>query len=126
MRAWLRELALCFAAGCGGGFMKSAVAWGVARLGVGFLHGGGAFGSGVLYPRVVWGGLWAFLFVLPFLRGSVLLGGVLAAAIVTVMQWVVLPLWWHGGLHLALWPLLEGLVLNLIWGLVAALLLKWL
>ncbi len=129
MSVWLRQLALYFAAGCVGGLVKSAVAWGAWRLGVTMLigaHGAGALSAGVLYPRVVWGGLWAGLFVLPFLRGSVVVGGLIAGLLMTVVQWVVLPLWWHGGINLALMPFLEALILNLVWGLASALMLKWL
>lgn|SRR5262245_55848914 len=129
MSAWLRESALGFAAGCAGGLIKCAVAWGAARLGVTILigaHGAAALTPGVLYPRIVWGGVWGLLFLLTFLRGSVLIGGLVAGLIVTAMQWLVLPLWWHGSLHFALMPLLEGLLLNLVWGWASALLLKWL
>lgn len=129
MNGWLRQLALCFAAGCVGGLAKSAVAWGAWRLGVTILigaHGAGALSTGVLYPRVIWGGLWAGVFLLTFLRGSVVIGGVLAGLLVTAVQWVLLPLWWHGGISLALMPFLEALLLNLVWGLVSALMLKWL
>jgi hypothetical protein len=129
MGAWLRQFALCFAAGCVGGLAKSAAAWGAYRLGVTVLiggHGANALTPGALYPRVIWGGLWAALFLLPFLRNRIFLGGLLAGAIVTLVQWVVLPLWWHSGLNLALMPMLDALLLNLIWGVVTALVLKWL
>lgn len=129
MRNWLRDLALCFAAGCAGALIRGAVAWGAARLGVKVLigaHGANALNAGVLYPRLIWGGLWAALFLLPFLRGRVLLGGSVAALLVTLMQWVVLPLWWQSGLHLSPMLVLESLLLNLIWGIATATLLKWL
>lgn len=129
MGAWLRQFALCFAAGCAGGLIKSAAAWGAYRLGITVLigaHGAGALTPGVLYPRVIWGGLWGALFLLPFLRNKAVVGGLIAGAIVTLVQWVVLPLWWHGGINFALMPLLDALLLNLIWGVAGALLLKWL
>lgn len=129
MSGWLQQLALCFAAGCAGGLVKSAVAWGAWRLGVTILigaHGAGALSAGVLYPRVIWGGLWAGFFVLPFLRGSVLIGGLVAGLLVTAVQWLLLPLWWHGAISLTLLPFMEALSLNLVWGLFSALLLKWL
>lgn len=129
MKAWLRQVALCFAAGAAGGFAKCAVSWGAARGGVTVvvgLHGATALQPGALYARIVWGGLWALLFLLPPLRRSVLFGGVVAAVVVTLMQWVVLPLWWHAAIHFAPLPMLDALLLNMVWGLVAAALLRWL
>lgn len=129
MKAWLRQMAFCFAAGSAGALVKSAVSWGAARGGVTVvvgLHGAAALQPSLLYSRIVWGGLWALLFLLPQLRRSILFGGVAAGVVVTLMQWVVLPLWWHTAIHFALVPLADALLLNLMWGLATAALLRWL
>jgi len=129
MSQWLRNSALCFAAGCGGGLVESVFAWTAAHFGLTAVigtHGGTALQGSSLYAHVVWGGLWGLLFLVPLLRNTVIVGGVMAALLVTLIQWIVLPLWWHNGLHFALWPLLNAVILNGVWGIATALLLKWL
>ena len=127
MNQWLRGIALAFAAGCGGSAIRAVVSWGFAHFGVTAVIGSAtALQAGALYPRIVWGGLWGLLFLLPLARKSVWVGGLLAAVIVTLVQWVLLPLWWHQTVHFALMPLLNALLLNVIWGLATALLVKWL
>jgi hypothetical protein len=127
MNSWLRSLALAFAAGCGGAGIRALAMWGFAQAGWTVLVGShSALQPGALYPRIVWGGLWGFLFLMPLARKSFWIGGLLAGLIVTLVQWVLLPLWWHHSLHFDLMPLLNALLLNLIWGLATALLLKWL
>jgi hypothetical protein len=54
----------------------------------------------------------------------VLVSGLLWGSAITLLQWVVLPLL-HGGLHLAAMPVLATLILNCTWGLLTALLLRW-
>lgn len=129
MSQWLRNSALCFAAGCGGGLFESVVAWTAAHFGITAVigtHGATALQAVSLYAHVVWGGLWGLLFLLPLLRNRVVVGGVIAGLLVTLIHWLVLPLWWHSGLHFALWPLLNAVLLNVVWGIATALLLKWL
>lgn len=127
MNQWLRQLALCFAAGAAGALVKSLLAWACVRYGVaGPLgpHLPAGLGAGVLYPRIVEGGLWGFLFLIPLARNSVLASGLLWGAVVTVVQWLVLPLLYHSGLHFAALPLAAALLFNAVWGLATALLLR--
>lgn len=132
MHRWLRDLALCFAAGATGGAAKGALVWVLGHFPATASLGG--FLAGALYPqnlpyangvyaRVVWGGLCAFLFLLPVARNASWLAGLLWALALTLVQWIVLPLL-HGGLHFS--PLvLATLILNGVWGLTTALMLRW-
>jgi len=126
MSQGLRHAAFCFSAGAAGGLARAAMAWACARQGLDHAFGvqwSGALSPAALYPRVVWGGLWAFLFLLPLARGSLWLSGLLWALVVTLVQLIVLPLLLHASLHFGLLPALGLLLLNCVWGLVTALLL---
>jgi hypothetical protein len=122
-----RSLSLFFAAGVVGAFASSLAAWllgelGVPRaLGVSSLapHGSG----GWLYPRLVWGGIWGLLFVLP-LTSAVVRRGLLISLPPTLFQlFVVYPAWMGkgvAGLELGwLTPLFVALY-NAIWGVTAS------
>ena len=80
-----------------------------------------------LYPRVVWGGLWGFLFLLP-LRGSWWLRGLLVSLAPSAFALLyVLPyLTGLGPFGLRLGALTPAFVLsaNAVWGLAAAWLLR--
>lgn len=127
MTEWLRSLALCFAAGAVGGLVKSLVIWASARYGIHPQFGvsfAAALTPAVLYPRVVLGGLWGMLFVLPLARNSVWLRGLWLGLLVTVVQLVVVPLLAHRGLHLLTAAAAFTLLFNLVWGLATALMLR--
>jgi hypothetical protein len=120
-----------FAAGCAGAAANSLTVWLFGDLGV-----NAALGVKIvpkltpawLYPRIVWGGLWGFLFLLPFLRQSVLIRGLLYSAGPTLMMlFIVFPLKAKMGmLGLALGHMTPVLVLffNAVWGVSAALWLR--
>jgi hypothetical protein len=82
-----------------------------------------------LYPRIVWGGLWGFLFLLPILRRSLLRRGLLYSLGPTlVMFFVVFPMKANKGMFgLALGNMTPVLVLifNAVWGVTAALWLRF-
>lgn len=127
MKAVLRILALCFAAGAVGGAAKLLAAVIGARYGVGGqfgVHLPGALAAAALYPRVVLGGLWAFLFVLAPLRSRLLVGALLAALLATLGQWLLPPLLAQQAPGFALLPLLAALLLNVVWAFVTALCLR--
>lgn len=129
---WLRDLALCFGAGAAGGAAKGVLAW-LCK----YFPFSAAFGAQLanalhvqnlpydngLYPRIVWGGLCAFLFMIPLARNSALFSGFVWGLVVTLVQWVVLPLL-HGGVHFAVLPFAATLLLNCVWGWIAAFLLR--
>jgi hypothetical protein len=120
------SLSLLFAAGALGGLVNSLVVWlcgeaGIPRaLGVAIAP---ELTPAWLYPRIVWGGLWGFLFALPLGIRSWLQRGLLLSLAPTLFQlFVVFPRAGRGSLGLelgALTPLLVVLY-NAVWGAAAA------
>jgi len=128
MSRFLRAVSLVFAAGCVGAALNSLTVWLFGRFGISAALGvniAPALTPGWLYPRVVWGGLWGSLFLVPLLQGSVLGRGLLFSLGPSLVQlFVVFPLQTHkGALGLALGTMTPILVLlfNAVWGVVAAL-----
>jgi hypothetical protein len=76
----MRKLLIFFAAGCVGALVNSISIWllgdqGItARLGIAIAP---SLSPSWLYPRIVWGGLWGLLFILPLLPSRPLLKGLL-------------------------------------------------
>jgi hypothetical protein len=72
MRQFLDRASMSFAAGAFGALVSSLAIWAAgayhltARLGIGIAPG---LTPNWLYPRIVWGSLWGFLFMLPMVRG---------------------------------------------------------
>ncbi len=129
MKVFSRRLSLTYAAGSVGAFLNSLAIWlcGVAgitsALGV---HIAPALTKTFLYPRLVWGGLWGFLFLMPFFRKSPLFRGLIYSIPPTLVQlFVVFP---HhlgqGSMGLGLGRLTPLLVVifNAIWGVTASVL----
>lgn len=124
-----RNAAIVFASGAFGGLINSLTVWIFGILGITTLFGvkiAPTLTPAWLYPRIVWGGLWGFLFLLPlahlirkpYLRG--LLYG-LAPALAQLLLFFPLKDG-KGLLGLALGTLTPVFVLlfNAVWGLSAA------
>lgn len=132
MRNFLKKLSLIFAAGCLGGLVNSLAVWIFGTLGI-----CAAFGVRIaphlsapwLYPRIVWGGIWGLLFLLPFAKRRFLIRGLLWSLGPSLVQFfVIFPLKAHKGmLGLDLGGLtpLFVLVFNAIWAMTAAVWLQW-
>ena len=130
MRHFLDRAAVSFAAGAFGALVNSVAVWAAgaygltARLGVAVAP---ALTASWLYPRLVWGGLWGFLFLLP-LRGSWWLRGLVVSLAPSAFQllWVFPQMTAHGLFGLRLGALTPAVVLaaNAVWGLAAAWLLR--
>ena len=131
MRQFLDRASMSFAAGAFGALVNSLVVWAAgayhltARLGIAIAP---ALTPNWLYPRIVWGGLWGFLFMLPFMRGHWWLRGIIPSLLPTAFQ--LLYIFPHGtgqglfGLGLGALTPAFVLVANAIWGLSAAWLLR--
>lgn len=130
MNGLLRKISLCFAAGCVGGLVNSLVVWLAGFAGLTATIGvsiAPALTAGWLYPRLVWGGLWGQLFLLPILKGSPIRRGLLLSLGPTLAQlFIVFPLVASKSLFgLQLGPLTPLLVtlFNAVWGVATSLML---
>ncbi|HQU15863.1 MAG: hypothetical protein B7Z66_06370 [Chromatiales bacterium 21-64-14] len=126
---FLTRASLYFAAGGIGGAANSFAAWFFGVTGVNTLLGISltpAFTPGWLYLRVVWGGIWGLLFLLPLFRLQPLYIRATFLSLIpcAVQLLIVFPLklkkgYW--GLELGTMTPLLILALNLVWGYTTAL-----
>jgi len=126
------RVSLVFSAGCVGALANSVAVWLFGALGI-----AGALGvkiaplltPGFLYPRIVWGGLWGLLFLIPFQGDRAVLRGLLLSIGPTLVQLlVVFPLKAQKGilgLDLGVLTPVLAVFYNAVWGLVAAYWLAW-
>ena len=128
----MRNFSLVFVAGCWGALLNSLAVWLFGALGITAALGvnlAPPLTTAFLYPRLVWGGLWGFLFLIPLGRMSFPARGLLFSLGPTLVQlFLVFPVMAHKGvLGLQLGYLTPLLVVfyNAIWGLEAGLWLKW-
>jgi hypothetical protein len=127
----LRSLSLVFAAGCWGAWWNSLAVWLFGLLGITTVlgvHIAPPLTPAFLYPRLVWGGIWGGLFLIPLGRLSFPARGLIFSLGPTLAQlfWVF-PLKAHQGvLGLQLGALTPLFVVfyNAIWGLAAGLWLR--
>ena len=122
-----RNLSLAFSAGCLGGLANSIVVWAAGTLGVTAALGvkiAPALTLPWLYPRIVWGGIWGFLFVVSIPGLSWWMRGLVFSLGPSFVVFLVLfprnPLVGEFGLGLGTLTPAFVLVFNAVWGLVAA------
>ncbi|MEJ2364459.1 MAG: hypothetical protein P8017_07215 [Deltaproteobacteria bacterium] len=127
-----RTLSLVFAAGCVGAVANSLMVYLFGDLGINAALGvkiAPRLTPAWLYPRVVWGGLWGFLFLLPIFRRSLLARGLFFSLGPSLfMFFVVFPLKAKKGMFgLELGSITPVLVLffNGVWGVTAAIWLRF-
>lgn len=131
MRITIKNLSLVFAAGALGGLLKGLAAWLGGALGFNALLGSQlapALTPFWVYQHMVWGGLWAFLFLLPLRGLSYVSLGIIYSLPQTLISLVVLmPQMQRGllGLRLGYATPLLILFFGLVWGITTALWLKW-
>lgn len=123
----MKSLLICFAAGSLGALVNSITVWlfgdtGISRqLGVAIEP---HLSAGWLYPRIVWGGIWGLLFLLPLLRSKPLLQGFVLSLVPTAVQLLyifpVLAQKGIGGIALGYFTPFLVVFFNLIWGIVTA------
>ncbi len=115
-----------FAAGCLGGMANSLAVWLSGKYGI-----TAAFGVHIapeltpswFYPRIVWGGIWGLLFLLPVFKNRIFRCGLLMSVPPTLFQlFVVFPNKGQGmmGLSLGMLTPLFVVIYNAIWGITAA------
>jgi hypothetical protein len=123
----VRKMMICFAAGCLGGLANSVATWMCGDLGFTRQLGvsmAPALTPGWLYPRIVWGGIWGLLFLLPLRRSKPILKGSILSLFPTAVQlFYIYPFQAHkgiAGLEMGFMTPLFVLFFNWIWGVVTA------
>jgi hypothetical protein len=128
----MRNLSLVFVAGCWGALWNSLAVWLGGHLGITAAVGvqiAPPLTPAFLYPRLVWGGLWGLLFLLPGGRWSFPARGLLLSLAPTLAQlFLVFPFMAQKGvMGLQLGSLTPFFVVfyNVIWGYTAGWWLSW-
>lgn len=123
----IKKISGAFTGGALGAFVDSFNIWSMGKIGITDLLQVGMkpeFTSAWLYPRMVWGGIWALLLLLPFLKQRSLLRGCAFSLVPSAMMlFMVLPSMGKGTMGLGFGTLTPVVVigLNFIYGIVAAL-----
>jgi hypothetical protein len=127
-----RNTSLVFAAGCLGALLNSLAVWIFGELGITAALGvkiAPQLSPAFLYPRLVWGGIWGLLFLLPLMQRRIFSRGLIFSLGPTLVQlFFVFPVKANKGamgLDLGLLTPLFVVVFNAIWGWTAAIWLKW-
>ncbi len=128
----VKEVSLAYAAGALGGLVNGLAIWLFGLVGINQLLGvaiAPELNTPLIYNKLVWGGIWGWLFLLPYPRLTYPSRGLIYSLAPSLVQiFVVFPLALHkgvGGIELGhLTPLLV-LFYNAIWGLVTAFWLQW-
>jgi len=128
----MRKLMIVFAAGCLGALANSLTVWAFGHYGISaslHVHITPDLSPHWLYPRIVWGGIWGMLFVLPMLQSRWLLKGTaLSLAPTAVQLFVIFPFIAHkgmAGLELGTLTPLLVLFFNGVWGIVTAMAIRF-
>ena len=132
MNTFIAKMGICFAAGSLGGLINTLVVWLCGLYGITAALGvkiAPSLTPAMLYPRLVWGGIWGLLFILPLARGSIFWRGLILSLGPTLVQLlVVFPLKAQKGalgLDLGLLTPVFVVFFNAIWGWTAALWVRW-
>lgn len=127
----MKNALIVFAASCLGALIQCLVMWLFSRYGItGSLHVNlhGSIAPAWLYPRIVWGGLWGFLFLLPILSSSVFARSFVIALIPAGVQLFVIYPFYEGkgvaGLTLGLLTPFLVLFFYWVWALATTITLK--
>jgi hypothetical protein len=133
-KSLLREVAIAFSAGSFGGLTNSLTVWLFGLIGIPLLLGvkiAPALTPAWLYPRLVWGGLWGFLFLLPIYalsRKPFWVRGLWLSLVPTLVQLLLVFPIKDGrgllGLSLGVLTPLFVLLFNAVWGFSTAFLLE--
>jgi hypothetical protein len=128
----MKKLLLFFAAGCLGALANSIVVWQFGQLGITSALGvaiAPSLSPAWLYPRIVWGGIWGLLFILPMLQSRLLLKGAILSLFPTaIMLFVVFPYKASegiAGIELGLFTPIFVIFYNWVWGIITAVTIKY-
>lgn len=122
----MNKLFVYFAAGAIGAVANSLVAWFFGDIGIAQKAGvaiAPALTPQWLYPRIVWGGIWALVFILPIFKARLFLKGTLLSLLPSLVQLLVIfpdAGKGMGGLSLGTLTPVFVLFYNWVWGIVTA------
>ena len=132
MNNLVRNVSLVFAAGVLGALLNSLAVWAFGEFGISAALGvkiAPTLTPAFLYPRLVWGGIWGVLFLLPLMQRSIWSRGFIYSLGPTLVQlFVVFPIKANKGamgLELGMLTPLLVVIFNAIWGWTAAIWLRW-
>ncbi len=127
----MKNILCCIGAGALGALGVCMVMWLSTRYGITHALGVAIQGSLApewLYPRIVWGGVWGLLFMLPFLASTRLTRSFILALIPTLVQLFILYPYYLGqgmaGINLGILTPFVVFFLFWIWSLVTSLILQ--
>ena len=128
----MKKLLIFFAAGCLGALLNSLAVWLFGDIGLTKKFSvaiAPSLSAAWLYPRIVWGGIWGWLFFLPILNSKPIRKGSLLSLFPTAVQlFIIFPFKANKGIAgLALGQLTPAFVVffNWIWGVTTALAIKF-
>ena len=128
----IKKTLICFAAGCLGGLINSLAVWLFGDLGIPRaldVSIAPVLTTHWLYPRIVWGGIWGIIFLLPVMRSRAFTRGTLLSLFPTLVQlFIVFPYKAHKGavgLELGLLTPVFVLFYNWVWGVVTSFTVKF-
>ena len=122
----IRKISAAFTGGAIGGFVDSFNIWAMGKIGISDMIGLAMkpeFNAPWLYQRMVWGGIWMMLLLLPLMKNRTLVRGMLFSLLPSAMMlFFVLPSMGKGmlGLGFGMITPLVVIGLNLVYGIVAA------
>ena len=122
----IRKISAAFSGGAIGGFVDSFNIWAMGKTGISDMIGLAMkpeFNTPWLYQRMVWGGIWMLLLLLPLWKQRTMARGALFSLLPSAMMlFMVLPSMGKGMLGLAFGMITPLVVigLNVIFGVVAA------
>jgi len=132
MKMFCKKLTLAFSSGCFGGLVNSLAVWFFGAIGITAAAGvqiTPALTPPYVYQKVVWGGIWGIILLLPILRDSIWLRGFVLSLGPTIVQlFVIFPVRLNKGLMgLELGQLTPPFVFiyNAIWGMCAVSWMRW-
>jgi hypothetical protein len=128
----MKKILICYAAGSVGALASCIAAWLAGDLGVTRMAGvsmAPALTSGWLYPRILWGGLWGLLFLLPVIKSRTITRGTLFSLFPTLVQlFIIFPDregYGIAGIRLGLLTPVFIFLYNWIWGIVTSLTIRF-
>ncbi len=122
----IRNISGAFTGGALGAFIDSFNIWFMGKIGLSDLIGitmKPEFTAPWLYKRMIWGGIWMLLLLLPVMKNRIYLRGMACSLVPSAMMlFLVLPSMGKGMFGLGFGPLMPGVVigLNFIYGMFAS------